>query len=153
MMSDLVRQMTCEESLQCRTQSDNGPQRVKIRQILSASKKSESWVGLGCCELTIAVECRRECKLCSHRTRESTKELVRLLPKQSLPVRRLAENWLPRFQQPQRPAQPAPAKARGVFHNRPTAVQRGNVNNFRHQMQRQKQKQKPQAKPQAKQQP
>ncbi|RXM97634.1 Reversion-inducing cysteine-rich protein with Kazal motifs [Acipenser ruthenus] len=30
-----------------------------------ASKKSEGWVGLGCCELTIAVECRRECKLAS----------------------------------------------------------------------------------------
>ncbi|MEQ2191913.1 hypothetical protein XENOCAPTIV_004315, partial [Xenoophorus captivus] len=26
------------------------------------SKKSDGWVGLGCCELAIAGECRRECK-------------------------------------------------------------------------------------------
>nr|AIZ00509.1 reversion-inducing cysteine-rich protein with Kazal motifs [Xenopus laevis] len=29
------------------------------------SKKSEGWVGLGCCELAIAVECRRACKQAS----------------------------------------------------------------------------------------
>lgn len=27
-----------------------------------ASRKSDGWVGLGCCELAISVECRRECK-------------------------------------------------------------------------------------------
>lgn len=25
-------------------------------------KKSDGWVGLGCCELAIAVECRQACK-------------------------------------------------------------------------------------------
>ncbi|KPP66496.1 reversion-inducing cysteine-rich protein with Kazal motifs-like, partial [Scleropages formosus] len=30
-----------------------------------ASRKSDSWVGLGCCELAISVDCRRECKLAS----------------------------------------------------------------------------------------
>uniref|UniRef100_A0A4W3JZY4 Reversion-inducing cysteine-rich protein with Kazal motifs n=1 Tax=Callorhinchus milii TaxID=7868 RepID=A0A4W3JZY4_CALMI len=30
-----------------------------------ASKKPEGWVGLGCCELAIAVECRRACKQAS----------------------------------------------------------------------------------------
>uniref|UniRef100_A0A3B3WJI0 Reversion-inducing cysteine-rich with Kazal motifs N-terminal domain-containing protein n=1 Tax=Poecilia mexicana TaxID=48701 RepID=A0A3B3WJI0_9TELE len=29
------------------------------------SKKSDGWVGLGCCELAIAGECRRECKQAS----------------------------------------------------------------------------------------
>jgi len=26
------------------------------------SRKSEGWVGLGCCELAISAECRRECR-------------------------------------------------------------------------------------------
>ncbi|TSK16068.1 Reversion-inducing cysteine-rich protein with Kazal motifs [Bagarius yarrelli] len=30
-----------------------------------ASRKSDGWVGLGCCELAISVECRRECKQAS----------------------------------------------------------------------------------------
>ncbi|MGH0164107.1 UNVERIFIED_CONTAM: hypothetical protein FKN15_060286 [Acipenser sinensis] len=81
----------------------------------------------------------------SHRAQESTKELMRLLTKRLPLVRRPAPNWRPRFQQPQRPAQPAPGKARGGFHNRTTAVQRGNFNKFRCQ--------KSQAKPLTKQQP
>ncbi|MGH0126014.1 UNVERIFIED_CONTAM: hypothetical protein FKN15_033135 [Acipenser sinensis] len=40
------------------------------------------------------------------RSRESTKELVCLLPKRPPPVRKPAVNWRPRPQQPQRPAQP-----------------------------------------------
>ncbi|MGH0130113.1 UNVERIFIED_CONTAM: hypothetical protein FKN15_006174 [Acipenser sinensis] len=50
---------------------------------------------------------------CSYRAWESTKELVRLLPMRPPPVRRPAPNWRPRFQQPERQAQPAPVKARG----------------------------------------
>ncbi|MGH0145862.1 UNVERIFIED_CONTAM: hypothetical protein FKN15_053131 [Acipenser sinensis] len=57
-----------------------------------------------------------------HRARESTKDLVRLFPKRPPPARRPAPSWWPRFQQPQRAAQPAPAKARGGFHNRPAAA-------------------------------
>ncbi|KAJ8277514.1 hypothetical protein GJAV_G00076000 [Gymnothorax javanicus] len=30
-----------------------------------ASQKSDGWVGLGCCELAISADCRRECKLAS----------------------------------------------------------------------------------------
>ncbi|KAJ8374848.1 hypothetical protein SKAU_G00054280 [Synaphobranchus kaupii] len=30
-----------------------------------ASRKSDGWVGLGCCELAISADCRRECKLAS----------------------------------------------------------------------------------------
>ena len=26
------------------------------------SRKSDGWVGLGCCELAISAECRRECR-------------------------------------------------------------------------------------------
>ncbi|XP_028659896.1 reversion-inducing cysteine-rich protein with Kazal motifs [Erpetoichthys calabaricus] len=33
-----------------------------------ASKKSDGWVGLGCCELAILVECRRECKSASSKS-------------------------------------------------------------------------------------
>ncbi|CAB1341183.1 unnamed protein product, partial [Coregonus sp. 'balchen'] len=29
---------------------------------------SDGWVGLGCCELAISAECRRECKQASSRT-------------------------------------------------------------------------------------
>ncbi|MGH0166020.1 UNVERIFIED_CONTAM: hypothetical protein FKN15_050660 [Acipenser sinensis] len=58
------------------------------------------------------------------------KELVHLLPKRPPPVHRPAPNWRPRFQQPQSPARPAPAKARGGFHNRTTAAHRGNFNTW-----------------------
>ncbi|MGH0141046.1 UNVERIFIED_CONTAM: hypothetical protein FKN15_007575 [Acipenser sinensis] len=57
----------------------------------------------------------------SHQALESTKDLVHLLPKRPPPVH----------------TQPAPAKVKGDFHNRPAAVQRGNFNKFHRQAQRQ----------------
>ncbi|KAM9553317.1 reversion-inducing cysteine-rich protein with Kazal motifs-like isoform 1-T1 [Salvelinus alpinus] len=33
-----------------------------------SSRKSDGWVGLGCCELAISAECRRECKQASSKT-------------------------------------------------------------------------------------
>ncbi|MGH0158287.1 UNVERIFIED_CONTAM: hypothetical protein FKN15_071838, partial [Acipenser sinensis] len=44
-------------------------------------------------------------------------ELVRLLPKRPPPVRKPAANWCPRFQKPQRLAQPAVPAARGHDYN------------------------------------
>ncbi|XP_063307994.1 reversion-inducing cysteine-rich protein with Kazal motifs [Pelobates fuscus] len=41
------------------------------------SKKSDAWVGLGCCELAIAVECRRACKQAS-----STNDISKVCRKQ-----------------------------------------------------------------------
>lgn len=37
---------------------------IKVCHVLSQGvlKKSDGWVGLGCCELAIAVECRQACK-------------------------------------------------------------------------------------------
>uniref|UniRef100_A0A8C5ME93 Reversion-inducing cysteine-rich protein with Kazal motifs n=1 Tax=Leptobrachium leishanense TaxID=445787 RepID=A0A8C5ME93_9ANUR len=42
------------------------------------SKKSDAWVGLGCCELAIAVECRRACRQAS-----STSDISKVCRKQS----------------------------------------------------------------------
>ncbi|XP_063778841.1 reversion-inducing cysteine-rich protein with Kazal motifs [Pseudophryne corroboree] len=42
-----------------------------------ASKKSDGWVGLGCCELAIATECRRACKQAS-----STNDILKACRKQ-----------------------------------------------------------------------
>ncbi|XP_072268055.1 reversion-inducing cysteine-rich protein with Kazal motifs isoform X2 [Pyxicephalus adspersus] len=42
-----------------------------------ASKKSDGWVGLGCCELAIAAECRRACKQAS-----STNDILKSCKKQ-----------------------------------------------------------------------
>lgn len=42
-----------------------------------ASKKSDGWVGLGCCELAIAAECRRSCKQAS-----STNDILKICKKQ-----------------------------------------------------------------------
>lgn len=37
------------------------------------SRKSDGWVGLGCCELAISAECRRECRQVRHRRRNNTR--------------------------------------------------------------------------------
>lgn len=36
------------------------------------SRKSDGWVGLGCCELAISAECRRECRQVRHRRKNNT---------------------------------------------------------------------------------
>ncbi|MGH0126428.1 UNVERIFIED_CONTAM: hypothetical protein FKN15_051768 [Acipenser sinensis] len=62
----LTRHLQPRPTLSFAIDFTNGELWVCINASLpGASKKSESWVGLGCCELTIAVECRRECKLAS----------------------------------------------------------------------------------------
>ncbi|MGH0164343.1 UNVERIFIED_CONTAM: hypothetical protein FKN15_046798 [Acipenser sinensis] len=61
----------------------------------------------------------------SHRARESTKDLVRFLPKQLPTVHKPTANWRPRPQQPQRLTQPAAPSARGGIQNRPATACHG----------------------------
>lgn len=40
---------------------------VSVVSFSGASKKSDGWVGLGCCELAISADCRQNCKLVRER--------------------------------------------------------------------------------------